>query len=915
MESLGSISPSPPDALRDDVRLLGDLVGEVLREQAGEHIFALVEHIRTTSIGMRNGAFAASADRELMAWMQELTTGELAQIVRAFTVYFHMINIAEEHHRVRRLREHARAGDIPTDSLIGAMRQLQAADVPASEVASLLPQLSIHPVFTAHPSEARRRTLLYHLENAARQVDMLDDPRMTPALRATMLDSLRERITLIWQTAETRVDRPTVLDEVRSVLSIVASTVYDAAPRVERSLHAAIAEIYPGLNATSDRWLHIGSWVGGDRDGNPHVNSSITVAAALLARNTILRRYRESVQLLGRNLSISQRLIGASQELLASIEHDDVDLHVQPVAEWADEPYRRKCGLISERLARTMDDAPGAYHSVDEFQADLDLLSASLIEHGSQRVVRGMLADLRQCVRLFGFHLTELEVRQHAIRHATAIAELLQLAGQSDYAMMDEASRVATLEVALAAPPLAVPEEALTPATRELLATLRAINDIQSRFGEAACHTYIISMCQHVSDVLSVLLLAREAGIVIRTADGSFRSGLDIVPLFEEVHELRESGAVLEALIHSPAYRAQLFARDRKQQVMIGYSDSNKDAGYLAATWSTYRAQESLARVAARHGIDLRIFHGRGGAVGRGGGPMGRAIMARPPEASYPYLKVTEQGEVIFARYGHPAIAERHFEQSLHAVLLSALGTREGAPLPEWIALMEQLAQQSQVTYQALVKGTPGFLTFFQSITPFPELSSLNLASRPPTRSNTRMMQIDDLRAIPWSFSWTQVRANLPGWYGLGSAVHAALSTGQGDMLCTMYRSWRAFATAIDFAQRSLGVADMLTLRRYLTLAEGGHNIAEQIFAEYERSVHAVLAITGQQALLEKSSVLARAIRLRNPYVDALHVAQITLLRRYRSLPADAPADERSRLLDAIHHTINGIAAGVQTTG
>jgi phosphoenolpyruvate carboxylase len=429
-------------------------------------------------------------------------------------------------------------------------------------------------------------------------------------------------------------------------------------------------------------------------------------------------------------------------------------------------------------------------------------------------------------------------------------------------------------------------------------------------------------MTRHASDVLAVLFLAREAGLFLWPGGRQAAiSRLDVVPLFEQIHELQTCGDIMRSLYGSRPYKAQLRARKRRQQVMVGYSDSNKDGGYLSATWQTYGAQAALARSASDAGVALVVFHGRGGAVGRGGGPTGRAIMARPPEAQLPNLKVTEQGEVIFARYSHPAIAMRHFEQVVHALLVScAVGEQEGAGAgtpAEWVEAMERMAGASQARYEKLVKSSPACLDFFRQATPFPELGTLNLASRPVSRVGAKAdrVQLEDLRAIPWVFSWTQIRANLAGWFGLGTALGSEIEAGGLERLQAMYRGWRFFAMSLDNAQISLGTADMLTTKRYATLAEGGEGVLHQIEEEYRKSVECILQITGQQELLEKSPILSRSIKLRNPYVDALHLAQVALLRRYRALPEHAPQEERDSLLDAVHHSINGIAAGLQTTG
>jgi phosphoenolpyruvate carboxylase len=648
----------------------------------------------------------------------------------------------------------------------------------------------------------------------------------------------------------------------------------------------------------------------------------VTRAAARLARRAILRRYLDDVQALGRELSVSFRQSGVSSQLLDSLENDLEALQVQRVEAWADEPYRRKCGLIAERLNRTLRTLPGEYATPEQFLSDLELMRRSLLDYHGRRIADGALRNLIDRARIFGFHLAEIEVRQHAQRHTAAVTELLQLAsggGSSpaeDYTALDETSRIALLAQGLDGPPFALPLDAFSLSTREVLETLSAIADIQRQQGQEACQTYIISMSRAASDVLAVQLLAREAGLFRWDGKRAAQARLDIVPLFEEVEELEQCGRVMARLFAVPAYRALLAARGMRQQVMIGYSDSNKAAGYLAATWRTYQAQEDLAQVAAANGVRLEIFHGRGGAVGRGGGPMERAIQARPVSARFPRLKVTEQGEVIFARYGHPAIAERHFNQIISGLLLSALGNVEAPPAGDWVATIERMVAMSRATYTQLTQANRSFLEFFRRVTPFTELSSLNIASRPVSRSGSQASRLDDLRAIPWSFSWAQVRANLPGWYGLGTALEQEIRRGRLAELQAMYQGWRFFTTAIDNAQRSLGTADMRTFRRYLALAEPGDTAyADHILAEYERSVAAVLQVTNQQALLEHTSTLARAIRLRNPYLDALHVSQIELLQRLRNLPETATIAERAALLDIIHHSINGIAVGLQTTG
>ena len=888
-----AVRAEPIDRLRDDVRLLGELVGEVLREQGGAELFEDVEHIRQAAIELRLGR---GSDAKLVEWAQRQPTRRLLQLVRAFSTYFHLINLAEQNHRVRTLRERQRSHAAPLhESVAAAFNELADDGHSPEEIREGLRKLEIHPVFTAHPSEARRRTLLHHLEIAAGLIEQLDTER------ERVLDALRARITLIWQTAEARSERPSVLDEVQSVLYVLAGTVYDVLPSVQRAVQAAQPDGSPTVR------VRFGSWVGGDRDGNPAVTPEVTRAAARLARSAVLRRYREQVQQLGRDLSISGRLVGCNEALLESLDRDRAELEVQAVPQWHDEPYRRKLGLVAERLRRTDTGGSGAYTSADELLADLSLIEESLRAHGGRRIADGGLLDLRRRVEAFGFSVAELEIREHAQRHASAVAELLSLGGLPGYLHMGEDDRMCALEARLVQDePFGIPADAMSPETRQLLETFQAMQEVQRLNGPTGSQTCVVSMARAPSDALAVLLLAREAGLVDARS-----SRLDVVPLFETITELRDCGDILRRMLASPPYRAAVVARGNRQQVMVGYSDSNKDGGYLAATWGTYRAQQSLAEVANEAGVELVVFHGRGGAVGRGGGPMYRAIMARPALAASPTFKITEQGEVIFARYGSVPIAERHLEQVVHALLLSSLsGSRAEAPLP-WIKRMERLAERSREAYAQITRDDARFMEFFHAATPLPELATLNLASRPVSRVGASgLPDLEDLRAIPWVFSWTQARMNLPGWFGLGSALSSEIESGALDELQRMYSEWPFFASALDNAQLSLGTADLATAQRYASLApESALDVFSLIEDEFERSVTSVLAVTQQSELLERSPVLARSIKLRNPYVDALHFAQLALLRRYRG------GDTDDEVLDAIHHSINGIAAGLQTTG
>ena len=901
---MAAVRAEPIDRLRDDVRLLGELVGDVLREQGGAELFDDVEHIRQAAIELRSGH---GSGEQLINWTERQPTSRLMQLVRAFSTYFHLINLAEQHHRVRTLRDRQRGQGAPLhESVAAAFHELAEAGLSPHEIIDGIGRLEIHPVFTAHPSEARRRTLLHHLEQAAQLIEQLDDERAAPRDREVVLDALRARITLIWQTAEARSERPTVLDEVQSVLYVLAGTVYDVLPRVQRAVATAADEASRSASAMTVR-VRFGSWVGGDRDGNPNVTPEVSRAAARLARTAVLRRHRELIQQLGHDLSISGHLVGCLPALLDSLERDRQELGVQAVPQWRDEPYRRKLGLIAERLRRAEVGGVGAYASSDQLLADLALVEQSLTARGGRRIAQGALLDLRRRIEAFGFSLAEVEVRQHAARHASAVGELLSLSGVPGFAHMSEDDRLSALERCLERDePFAIPPDALSADTRQVLETFQAMLDIQRLNGPTGSQTCVISMARAPSDALAVLVLAREAGLV-----DAKTSRLDVVPLFETISELRDCGDILRRMLNSRAYRAAVRARGNRQQVMVGYSDSDKDGGYLAATWGTYRAQQSLAEAVAAADVELMVFHGRGGAVGRGGGPMYRAILARPARAASPTFKITEQGEVIFARYGSAPIAERHLEQVVHALLLSSLHGSTAETPRAWIDTMERLAERSREAYARITRDDPRFMEFFHAATPFPELATLNLASRPVSRLGASgLPDLEDLRAIPWVFSWTQSRMNLPGWFGLGSGLASAIDDAELPELQRMYTRWPFFASALDNAQLSLGTADLFTARHYAALApDSVRGVFDVIVEEYERSVASVLAVTRQRELLERSPVLARSIKLRNPYVDALHFAQLALLTRYRGGDCD---DE---VLDAIHHSINGIAAGLQTTG
>lgn len=906
----------PIEHLREDVRLLGSLLGQVLQEQGGPQLLERVERIRRQAIARRTDP-SPENERRLRELVAELDLQEADRVVRAFALYFHLINLAEEHHRLRTLRDRELRGQPAprAESVAAAVSTLRSEGVPPVRLARLLERLELRPVFTAHPTESRRASVLLHLRAVADLLARVDDPLATPEARRRAVDGLLAEITALWQTDEVRDRRPTPLDEVAAGLYYLERSAWAAAPVLFRDLQEAVEHYAPEALSAVRPFLRFGSWMGGDRDGNPHVTVEVTERTLELQRERVLQLYLDEVEALGRELSVSTRRAGVSWELLESVRQDleeFPELAADPGFPPASEPYRRKLRVVAERLRRTRDGRPGGYACPDGFVEDLERIRRSLEANAGMRMARGRLQDLWVRACTFGFHFASLDLRQESAVHGRAVAHLLQKAGiADDYLRLPEPERVALLARLLDAGP--VPAEPDDPEAAEVVRLFRAIPRWQERFGLQACATYIVSLTESASDVLEVLWLAAQAGLYRRRGDGPL-SRLHVVPLFERVGELQRCGQILDELLRTPAYRAHLRAWGDLQEVMLGYSDSNKDGGYLAANWALHRAHKVLPEVARRHGCRLRLFHGRGGAIGRGGGPTGRAILAQPPEALDGRLKLTEQGEVLAARYGNPHIARRHLEQLTSAVLRACLApapVQDPSTLQRWEAIMDDLAERSRRAYRELVDD-PDFPGYFAQATPIGEIGRMNMASRPASR--TGRGRVEDLRAIPWVFSWTQTRANLPGWYGLGSALDGFCREGPDAVaeLRAMYAGWPFFRSVLDNAQISLGTADLEVARLYAELVEDP-SVRERLYGrireEYERTVRAVLEVTGQRELLDNTPVLQRSVRLRNPYVDPMSYLQVRLLRERRARPEDPEVAE------LVQRTINGIAAGLQTTG
>lgn len=910
------------EALNRDVSFLGRVLGNVLREQGGDELFEAVEGLRQACRHMRHHNCEV-ARKEIHGRVESLQLPLALDVVRAFTLYFHLINMAEESHRLRRLAEREIA-DWPAprrDSLAACLHALKRAGASEAEVRDLLHDLHVRPVFTAHPTEARRMTLLRHLRRIARLAAQLGDEAVPPQQRKRLTDELYAEVTNLWQTNELRLRQQTVLDEVTNGLYYIEESVFDAGARLYRDLHDALGETYPDLQAELPIFLDFGSWIGGDRDGNPNVTAEITEQTVRMHKSVAIARYRERVADLVDAIAVSTSLVDVSPELLASLESDrkafgpaaDHSTHGR-----ADEPYREKVDVILKRLDNTRVSAAGAeggraYANAGELLADLELMAQSLESHCGTRIARDALQTLIWQVRVFGFHLATLDVRQHRDRHLAALDEILPLPHNSPrFCDLDEEGRTNALNEALAHSAEPNAPETCSPETRETLDTFRAIGRMQGEAGADAINTYIVSFTTAPSDLLAVLYFARIAGLY---HPESGKSALRVVPLFETEQDLAAAPAIMASLWTNEFYGKNLAAWGGEQEIMLGYSDSDKDAGYVTSNWLLYRAQQELSALGDKHGVRVTFFHGRGGAIGRGGGPLQRAILGQPAGTIKGGLKVTEQGEVLFTRYANPGIAHRHLEQVVSAVMRAQ--SRLAHPpdgVEAWEGLAEDVSGAASNAYRTLVSDDPGFLHFFEEGTPLRSIVRLNIASRPAKRRDGAL-RFADLRAIPWVFAWTQARYGLPGWYGLGSGLQAGIDAGRLDDLRAMYREWPFFRWLVDAAQISLGKADLNIAAEYSTLVPEEDVRARYtgpVHDEYRRTVGAVNQVVNQERLLDSWGMLQRSIDLRNPYVDPMSYIQVRAIRDVRTTTDE---EQQALLRSIIDRSVTGIAAGLQNTG
>ncbi|CAN5411187.1 phosphoenolpyruvate carboxylase [soil metagenome] len=906
------------EPMREDIRLLGAMLGDTVREQNGDRVFDLVERARVESFRVRRSEIDRS---ELAQLFDDIEPKAAIPIIRAFTHFALLANVAEDIHRERRRAVHVAAGEPPQNSSLAATYlKLDAADIDSATVADALVGALVSPVITAHPTETRRRTV-FDTQHRITELMRLHAAGQTKTTDGAVIEiELRRQILMLWQTALIRLSRLKIQDEIETGLRYYPAAFFEVIPQVNAEVREALRARWPDAALLPDPILRPGSWIGGDRDGNPNVTGEVVRLATGSAASTAFAQYFIELTALQEELSMSARLVTVSEELTAL-----ADVCHEPTR--ADEPYRRALRVMHGRLTATaaaildrqpehqLDLGMPRYVTPEEFEADLATVDASLRANGSALLADDRLARLREAVHVFGFHLSGLDMRQNSDVHEEVVAELLAWAGvHPDYASLPEAERVDLLVAELSTRRPLVGERAhLSELATKELAIVAAAARAVAVFGPNAVPNYIISMCQSVSDMLEAALLLKEAGLLDTSGPEPY-CPVGIVPLFETIDDLQRGSSIMAAILDIPLYRALVTARGESQEVMLGYSDSNKDGGYLAANWALYRAELDLVEMARQTGIRLRLFHGRGGTVGRGGGPSYDAILAQPPGAVKGSLRITEQGEVIAAKYAEPRIAHRNLETLLAATLESTLLDVEGlgdTAEPAY-AVLDDLAARAQRAYAELVHETPGFVEYFKASTPVSEIGSLNIGSRPASRKPTT--QISDLRAIPWVLAWSQSRVMLPGWYGTGTAFEDWVADGEGrlEVLQDLYRRWPFFASVLSNMAQVLAKSDMGLAARYSELVADEalrRRVFDKILAEHDRSIAMLKLITGQEDLLADNPALARSVFNRFPYLEPLNHLQVELLRRYRS------GDEDELVQRGILLTMSGLATALRNSG
>ena len=926
--------------LRAQVRLFGTLLGDVLRQQAGEQVFNAVESLRRGFADLHQHEDTALR-KTLIDLIEAMPADELEQVIRAFAAYFSLVNIAEETfaHRNRR-RKMAQGGPLWLGSFERTIAELREQGVAPEALQNLLQNMHFSPVFTAHPTEARRRAVMEGLRHLFVLSERLYDPFLGDAERREIIQDLSAQIKVLWRTDELRTQKLEVQDEIRNGLYYVKESLFEAVPRAYRYFEKAIRKHYgesdqgaPLIAVPS--FIRFGSWIGGDRDGNPFVTAEVTEWTVYTQMAAALMEYIEQAHVLKQTLTHSLRWCQPSQDFMDSLAQDEARFGEQvfrgtAVQLYTREPYRRRMALIKARLQanlayvnQALKDMPAVsthlmYDDVDELLNDLKLTADSLTSHGDREVANGGLRDFIRMVESFGFHLLQLDVRQESTVHTRTTTEIFaQLDPDFDYAGADEAARMQRLTGWIARmDALDIDATRLSDEARETLEVFQRMAKLQAEVGKATFGAYVISMTHAASHVMEVCFLARLAGLCGYTGQDWFCE-IRIAPLFETIDDLRHAEAVLEALFSNAAYRALLSSCGNLQEVMLGYSDSCKDGGILASNWNLYQAQLNIVAITRRHQVDCRLFHGRGGTVGRGGGPTHEAILSQPPGTVNGQIKFTEQGEMLYYKYSNPETATYEIGMGATGLIKASCGLL-GSPREvnaDYPAMMAQLAADGEAAYRKLTEATPGFMDYFYESTPVTEIGLLNIGSRPSHRKKADR-SMSSIRAIPWVFGWAQSRHTLPAWYGIGTALEAACADKTRlALLHKMYCEWPFFRALMSNVQMTLAKADMEIAGEYATLsgASSAPPIYANIAAEFARTLKGVLTVTGLGAPLEENEVLSLSLSRRKPYLDPLSHIQVRLLKRYRN--ESLWEEERTRWLTALMRSINAIAAGMRNTG
>jgi phosphoenolpyruvate carboxylase len=918
-----TLDTNKDEPLRNDIRLLGRILGDTVREQEGDSVFEIVERVRQTAVSFaRDGDNGKNTRAELAALLDPLPRDTTQAVVRAFSYFLQLANIAEDEHHIRRRRAHDLAGSPPREgSLVHALDQIASSNVSSDAVADFFAHALVAPVLTAHPTEVQRQSLIRNHRDISHLLDQRERLQMTPEESADNDLALANSILTLWQSRMLRPVRLKVLDEVKNGINYFRETFFTELPRLYIQATQQLQKRYPEKTWALPPFFRVGSWIGGDRDGNPFVTAEILRETLRLQSSATLNHYLEEIHELGAELPLSDLLVKVTPELVLLAEHS-TDHSPQRL----DEPYRRALSGIYARLAataRSLDHFEPVRHEIgnaapyetpEELRAQLKVLANSLKLNGSANLAGGRLRRLLRAVQVFGFHLAPIDLRQNSEVHARTVAELLAGAGRcADYEALPETERIKLLVEEIATPrPLHSPYITYSEETKGELAIFFAAHELRQRYGVAALPNCIISKTDGVSDLLELSLLLKESGLLLPGATP--RLEINVIPLFETIEDLQKSAATMDGLFSIPGYRQLIAGRDNEQEVMLGYSDSNKDGGFLTSGWELYKAEIELTEVFRKHAVRLRLFHGRGGSVGRGGGPSYHAILAQPAGAVSGQIRLTEQGEVISTKYGNPDNGRRNLEVLLAATLEASLTDHENKvePAEQFHGVMDQLSLLAFNAYRGLVYETPGFTTYFRQSTVVSEIATLNIGSRPASRKASE--RIEDLRAIPWVFSWAQCRLMLPGWYGFGSAVDSYLGANPNGLttLRRMVHAWPFFKSLLSNMDMVLAKTDLAIASRYAELVSDESlrtSIFNRIKAEWELTRKHLLAILEQDEFLAENPMLKRSLQLRSPYMDPLNHLQVELLKRHRAGETD------ERVARGIHLSINGIASGLRNSG